>query len=115
MKAQLATITTLLFLGACATTPNVRRATVAMKVSDTDAHVSMGAGEVSVGDHVQLYRNVCSQKHSGSRGNGVIEVCKKQNIGHGEIIQLINESYSVIRVPAEIEFKEGDLVEKHMH
>ncbi len=101
-------------LGACATT-TTRRATIAMKVSETEAHVSMGSGEVSVGDHVELFRNVCTQKSAGARGNGAVELCKKVPVGHGDIIQIVNESYSVAKVPSEIQFREGDLVEKHPH
>jgi hypothetical protein len=116
MKLSL-NISGLIFLAAaisgCATT---HRASIVMKMSESEAHISMGQGEVVVGDHVELYRNVCTKSGSpGERAGGGPKKCEKQLFGHGEISQLLGNDYAVVKFPAGIAFSEGDTVEKHIH
>lgn len=92
----------------CAT--GVKRGVVAMKVNSDEAHVGIGSREVSVGDHVELYRNICKATHAtGPQG------CQKKSFGHGEVTELLNEDYAVVKFPAGTDFKEGDTIEKHAH
>lgn len=101
-------------LSACAS--GVKRGVVAMKITDTDAHVGVGQDEVKVGDHVELYRNVCTGTNSGGRGDGGgTRSCKKESTGHGEVTQILNPDYSVVKFPKGTEFSEGDMIEKHAH
>lgn len=99
-------------LSGCAT-HSVMRGSVAMKVSDTDAHVCMNRDEVKAGDHVVLYKNVCEQVDKGKDKVGAM--CKKVEAGHGEITQILNDHYSAVKFPVGTKFSEGDVVEKHSH
>ena len=96
---------------ACAS--GVKRGSVAMKVSDSQAHVGLGVKDVKVGDHLVLYRNECS---GGGGGKGRVDrVCKKVEIGHAEVAQLIGNDYSVVNFADGVKFAEGDILEKHPH
>ena len=114
MKKQivrvLAISAAMISLAACSTT---HRGSVVMKISDNEAHVGMGEGEVSTGDHVQLYHNICTGR-VGKNGDGT-RSCKKESSGHGEVTQVINSDYSVVKFPAGTTFSEGDTLEKHSH
>lgn len=95
----------------CAT-HSVMRGTVAMKVSDNEAHVCMNKEEIKTGDHLVLYKNVCEARDRGDRAT---TVCKKVEAGHGEITQILNDHYSAVKFPSGTKFSEGDVVEKHSH
>jgi hypothetical protein len=88
------------------------RGVVAMKVSDTEAHIGAGKNELVVGDHVELYKNVC--RGGGSHGESDYN-CAKKLMGHGEVTRTINEDYSVVRFDTGVSFAEGDMIEKHGH
>lgn len=81
-----------------------------MKLSGNEAHVGIGSKEVTVGDHVELYRNQCQGggERSASR-------CKKISLGHGEVTEILNEDYTVVRFSEGTQFSEGDMIEKHRH
>lgn len=89
------------------------RGTVAMKISEEEAHVCMGNAEVRVGDKVSLFKNVCTSPQ-GSAKYGISDggECKKEKIGEGEITRSLNEHYSVIKVRPGVSFGEGTIVEK---
>lgn len=93
------------FLSACAHT--TMRGSVAMKINEREAHVCMNQNEVKVGDKVTLYRNQCSAK--GKSGDGV---CQKQKLGQGEVTQILNDHYSLVRFQEGVKFDEGSFVEK---
>lgn len=93
-------------LAGCAT-HSLMRGSVAMKVSDTEAHVCLGDKEVKVGDKVNIYKSECTQS-AGSKGTN----CVKVKAGEGSVTQLLNEHYSVIKFDKGVEFKEGTIVEK---
>jgi hypothetical protein len=89
------------------------RGVVAMKLSDTKAHVGIGSPEVAVGDHVELYRNQC---HTVGPGRDEPSLrCVKKEIGHGVVTQVLSPDYSEVSFDPGVEFHEGDTVEKHMH
>ena len=98
-------------LMACSTS-GIKRGSVVMKMGET-AHVSMGKADVSAGDHIQLYQNVCTP--AGKAGAGSDRSCRKEEKGHGEITQVLNDDYSVVQFPEGTKFSEGDTVEKHPH
>lgn len=91
----------------------VNRGSVAMKVSDTTAHVGMGGKEVKVGDHLLLFKNECSG--SSGRASADDRSCKKVQTGHGSVSQVLSNDYSAVVFPAGTNFAEGDTLEKHGH
>jgi hypothetical protein len=81
-----------------------------MKVSDTEAHVCMGKGEVKEGDRVRLYRNVCSAELESSFPTAVA-ACHREPEGTGQVAKVLNDHYSVVRFPPGTSMHEGDTVE----
>lgn len=96
-----------LLITACAHT--AMRGTVAMKVSDREAHVCLGNNEVKVGDRVFFFVNEC--KGTGGRETGD-RTCQKVKIGEGRVTRLLNEHYSVVEAAPGIKFTEGTIVER---
>lgn len=94
----------LLFLAACGTGHAAMRGSVVMKVSETDAHVCLEPGQTQVGDHVQMFRNVCTS--TGKR-----TTCEKVPVAEGVVTALLNDHYSTVRFPAGTSFAEGYTVE----
>lgn len=90
----------------------VHRGVVAMKISDTVAHVCLNKGEVSVGDTVKMYSNVCKQNLDDTSGAGENSYCEKRLMGNGTVTKILNEHYSVVTLLNGTDFKEGDFVEK---
>lgn len=99
-----------LFVAGCAH-HSTMRGTVAMKVSDDEAHVCMGDNEVKAGDKVALFKNVCKGTSSG-RQAADNRTCEKKKIGDGEVTRTLNEHYSVVKVTPGVAFDEGTVVEK---
>ncbi len=97
----------LVLLGGCSHA--LMRGTVAMKISDDEAHVCMGDNEVKAGDQVALFKNVC-KGNKGKESDGA--TCEKVKIGGGEVTRTLNEHYSVVRVSPGVEFQEGTVVER---
>lgn len=89
-----------LTVSACA--PAHSKGVVAMKISDTEAHVCVGKDEVRSGSEIEVLRNVCRRQKPYS--------CTLKSIGTGRISELLNHHYSVATFPAEVPFQEGDLV-----
>lgn len=96
------------FLASCAST-SIHRGVVAMKVSDSVAHVGLQQTEATVGDHVELYTNRCN------RTKGDEQVCKKISKGHGRITSIISSDYVSVEFDKGVTFQEGDFIEKHSH
>ena len=86
------------------------RGTVAMKISDTEAHVCMGKGEVAKGDRVTLFRNACTG--IGGRSGGADPFCEKKELGMGTVEEILNEHYSIVKFDPGVQFSEGTFVEK---
>jgi len=99
-------------LSACST--GVKRGSVVMKINDDEAHVGIGKNEVAPGDHLQLFNNVCTGGGGGKERTGD-RVCRKVPHGHGEVVQVINDDYSIVKFPPGTKFAEGDTLEKHAH
>ena len=97
-------------LTACAA-HSTMRGSVVMKVSDREAHVCLGKGEVKPGDAVSIYRNVCRALTDGDYP-GPGEGCIREAVGSGNVEQVLNEHYSLVMFPQGVSFKEGDTVEK---
>ncbi len=89
------------------------RGTVAMKVSDNEAHVCLGDNEVKAGDKVALFRNDCKETGGGGGDGGSgIGICEKVKIGEGKVIRTLNSHYSLIETAPGVKFSEGTVVEK---
>lgn len=82
-------------------TPAHSRGVVAMKVSDREVHVCVGKEEVSVGDRVDAYRNVCRRKPYR---------CTLERIDRGTVTEVLNEHYSVVAFEPGSEVAEGDVI-----
>lgn len=106
-KKYLIPVVGLILLNGCA--HSIMRGTVAMKDDDREAHVCLGDKEVKVGDRVALFRNQCAR---GGGKVGAADPCHKVKIGEGEVIQTLNEHYSIVRVDSGVPFEEGTIIEK---
>lgn len=80
------------------------RGVVAMKISDTEAHVCVGKNEVQEGAKARIYHNECTR--IGKNYN-----CRKILVGDGTLTQKLNEHYSLMKLHGASTFKEGDVVE----
>ena len=99
----------LILLTGCA--HSTMRGTMAMKVNNEEGHVCMGDGEVKAGDHVALFKNVCTSPKAAAQGGGT-GGCQKEKLGEGTVIRTLNEHYSVVKVNPGVPFEEGAIVEK---
>ena len=88
------------------------RGSVAMKTSDTEAHVCLGNKEVKVGDRINAFTNFCPNKSGGRAGDRDGGACEKRPLGGGVVSELLNEHYSVVKFDDGVKFAEGTLVEK---
>lgn len=88
------------------------RGSVAMKISDTEAHVCLGDSEVKVGDKVNAFQNVCTNETQRTSRSGKSVSCQKTKIGVGEVTSLINNHYSIVKFDNGVKFNEGTIVEK---
>lgn len=96
----------LVFLTACASHKKVHRGVVAMKISDTVAHVGLNENEVKLNDSVQLYANRCNSLVAGER------TCTIVNKGQGVVTRIVNQNYVAVEFDKGVEFNEGDMVQK---
>lgn len=100
-----------LMLTGCA--HGLMRGSVAMKVSDTEAHVCMDNTEAKVGDRVTLYKNNCPSTGGRVRsGLGRGGKCEKVELGYGTVTEILNQHYSVVKFDSGVPFEEGTFVEK---
>jgi hypothetical protein len=113
MKVQ-TTLAMVALMAVVGCTPATHRGSVAMKVSEQEAHVCMGVGEVKAGDRVALYRDNCDRSGLPSKGvSGFSEVkCNRVRLGEGQVVRTLNEHYSVVEIDPGVEFEEGVTVEK---
>lgn len=89
------------------------RGSVAMKANDEEAHVCMGDKELTAGDKVAFFKNVCAGPKGGVRsGLGETGGCKKVQLGEGVVERTLNEHYSVVKANPGVQFEEGSIVEK---
>jgi len=105
-------ITTFLFLTSCAS-HSLMRGSVAMKVSDREAHVCMNDDEAKVGDRVMAFFNDCQKRNTVDGKSGAYGTpCVKTELGKGTVTKILNEHYSVIQFDEGVKFSEGNFVEK---
>jgi hypothetical protein len=88
------------------------RGSVAMKISDTEAHVCLGDKEVKVGDKINAFKNICTNDASRVSRTGNTTLCRKEKIGTGVVTSLINDHYSVVKFDSKLDFNEGTVIEK---
>lgn len=110
MKSELPIFCILLtFFYGCSHHP-VMRGTVAMKVSEREAHVCLNKEEVSVGDRVTAFYNDCQTRNMGDqRGQGL---CIKTTLGKGTVTKILNDHYSLVKFDDGVKFSEATFVEK---
>jgi hypothetical protein len=101
-----------LILSSCAS-HSTMRGSVAMKTGEDTAHVCLGDGEIRQGDKVIAYKNVCTNNNLERNTRSHLSVsCKKEKIGEGSVLNVINEHYSEVKFDAGVPFTEGTIVEK---
>ena len=100
--AATALVLALLVAGGCAHSP--RAGEIVMLASTTEAHLTLPAGGVSLGDKVLIYRNI----HSSTRNT----TFRKQMMGEGTVIRLMGDKYAAVEVPAGVIFRIGDYAER---
>ncbi len=101
-----------LVLSSCAH-HSTMRGSVAMKTGEDTAHVCLGDNEVQVGDRVSAFKNVCVNNQVDKSTRSHISVsCKKEKIGEGSVVSVLNEHYSEVKFDAGVPIAEGTIVEK---
>lgn len=88
----------------------VMRGNVAMKVSDSQAHICMGDDEVKAGDQIIFMNNDCNQYDNNIEG--LQGLCKLLTLGKGTVVKTINSHYSLVKTDGSFTFKEGTMVQK---
>lgn len=92
-------------LPACATTQrDAREGVVAMKITETEAHVRMPNFAVRPGDHVLIVHRECRSTPKG------LPNCHEEITGQGEVTQLLNVHDSVVALTPGSHYEEGDRV-----
>jgi hypothetical protein len=82
-----------------------------MKISDREAHVSLGSNNVNVGDRVRVFRYVCPAGYGVMTQMEARVNCEKDLVGDGVISAVINAYYSVARFPEGVRLEVEDTVE----
>jgi hypothetical protein len=85
-----------------------KSSTVALKVSEDEAHVGLGRKQVKPGDTVELFKRRCTSKDDSPVGLH----CEKIKIGEGQVTETLNDSFSVVKVAPGVIFSEGTIVQK---
>jgi hypothetical protein len=113
-KNVLALIFVIVLITSCASHQHsIMRGSVAMKTGDDTAHVCLGDNEVKAGDRVVAFKNVCKNNKMDETTRSHLSVsCKKEKIGEGSVVKILNEHYSEIKFDAGVPFTEGTIVEK---
>lgn len=112
MKNAFLLFACMVMVSSCAT-HSTMRGSVAMKVSDNEAHVCLGKGEVKEGDIVTAFYNDCSNVTGGGADKGAgAALCEKTKLGSGKVTKVLNDHYSVIKFDEGVKFSEGTFVEK---
>jgi len=94
-------------LTACA--PGMKPGAVVMKISEYEAHISMGSGSVRVGDRVGLFQTECGPQVNARRAQ---TSCRKVKVGEATVSKILNDRYSVIQVDPGVKLGEGFTVEE---
>ena len=119
MKALIILVGSVMIVGLSGCAHSVMRGSVAMQTSESEAQVCLGKGDVSVGDRVTLFQNVCTNKGTGNRGSGIGSIgaigstCEKREVGKGSVQEILNQHYSVVKFDPGVKFEEGSVVEKY--
>jgi hypothetical protein len=103
----------LTLVGAGCATHSAMRGSVVMRVNNSDAHVCLGEGEVAVGDTVNLIHHDCATKNNEKPWVGAAgDRCRRQVVGTGQVVEVLNSHYSIVRFKGGVAFVEGDTIEK---
>lgn len=88
-------------LGGCAHT--TEHGTVAMKISDQEAHVALAPDEVKPGDKVEFIKDTCG----GRKGVGPSDPCHTTKVAEGVVTSNLNEKYAAVRLKPGGSYEEG--------
>lgn len=104
----------MIFLVTACASHSTMRGGVAMKVSEREAHVCLGDGEVKEGDKVEAFYNDCQDRIVDGTKNVVPYgvPCVKKKLGEGVVTKILNEHYSVVEFDEGVKFTEGTFVER---
>jgi hypothetical protein len=97
-------------IGGCA--PTVKRGVVAMKINEQRVHVTLGKDDVSVGDQVTFYQNVCQPEIGTSKPPNPGRRCEKEYAGKGTVVSQLGDKFSDIEVAQGATISEGYVVER---
>jgi hypothetical protein len=93
-----------LVLGACGGHMAMYRGSVVTRPSDTQVQVCMGKNEVTTGDQVILYHNICSVDPWAA--------CRRAEPIEGRVTKVFDEHYAMVEVPAGTSLVPGDIAVK---
>lgn len=112
MKSKNLLIILAFAIGFSGCTHSLMRGTVAMKISEDEAHVCLGKGEVKTGDRVNIFKNVCANRGGSNLIDGTAGTCEIKQLGMGTVKDILNDHYSVVKFDPGVQFEEGTLVER---
>ncbi len=104
-------LTTLAFSGLMITgcAHSAMKGSVAMKVSESEAHVCLD--QAKVGDRLTLFKNNCPVRGTTMGSSDNSGMCEKVRVGQGTVTQILNQHYSVLKADAGVAIEEGNFVE----
>lgn len=90
------------------------RGSVVLKHSKEEVDVCIGSNEIQVGDKVAFFETTCVGSIAGNHGNGHIggKKCSKKKVGEGEVIKLVDEHFSTVKLAEDFKVTEGTVVER---
>ena len=97
-------------IGGCA--PTVKRGVVAMKIDEQRVHVTLGKDDVSVGDQVTFYQNVCQPQIGPSKPANPSRRCEQEVAGKGNVVLFFGDKLSDIDVSHRATISEGHEIER---
>lgn len=92
-------------LAGCAHT--LEHGTVAMRISDQEAHVALSPADVKPGDHVAFVKDTCLGRKVGPN-----DPCHETKVAEGVVTSNLNEKYAAVRVKPGGNYEEGERVVK---
>jgi hypothetical protein len=83
------------------------RGSVTSTMNEQEGQVRLGRNEVKSGDRVALYDNDCSRSTLESLSSAYEPPCRRVKVGEGQITQVLDERYSVVKADPGITLKKG--------
>jgi|SRR5579883_550713 len=77
-------------------------------LAENEVEVRLPGDVAMVGERVNLYRRVCPAPD----GTGAVPVCRRELIGRGRVVGLLDEQHAIVRLPRGVRLEAGYLVER---